>query len=152
MALAISTLIPFLRMAIDDNDPTGDYENADERLAQYLRFGIYASFSDWEQGYTVQLNETEYEISPDPPIWCQMLFVIKTAWMMRSFEQKYSYQIPAIKITRTSKAEDLDGLQKIYDSIIQERRYSCAGYSYNSFDDLFTRPNLILTEIEEGYR
>jgi hypothetical protein len=152
MALAISTLVPYLRMSVDDNDPDGDYENTDARLIEYLRFGVLASGADWEQGYTVQLNETVYEISPTPPSWCQVLFVIKTAMMMRGFERSYSYQIPAIKITRTSKGEDLDSLQKIYDAIIQERRYSVCGYTFSSFDDLFTRPNLILSEIEEGYR
>jgi hypothetical protein len=152
MALAISTLVPFLRMAIDDNDISGDYENTDARLIDYLRFGILASESDWNQGYTIALNETVYEVSPDPPIWCQMLFVIKTAIMMRTFTQVYSYQIPAIKITRTSKTEDLAGLQQIYNAIIQERRFSTVGYCFNSFDDLFTRPNLILSDIEEGYR
>ena len=153
MATATSTLVPFLRQAIDDNDIDADYENTEARLMEYLRFGIYASEADWSQGYTIQLSATSvYEITPDPPIWLQMLYVLKTAIMMRTFESKFSYQIPAIKITRTSKVEDLQGLQSLYDAIIQERRYSTVGYCFNSFDDLFTRPYLIQTEIEEGYR
>jgi hypothetical protein len=152
MALTISTLIPYLRLAIDDNDPSGDYENTDAQLITNLRFAILASEADWNQNYSIQQTEGVYEIIPDPPSWLQILYVIKCAIMMRSFERLYSYQIPAIKITRTSKGEDLDSLQKIYDAIIQERRYATCGYVFTSFDDLFTRPNLILSEIEKGYR
>jgi hypothetical protein len=152
MAFVISTLIPYLRLSINDNDLSGDYENTDTQLIDYLRFAVLASEADWSQGYSIQQTEGVYEIIPTPPVWCQIFFIIKCTLMMRVFERSFSYAIPAIKITRTSKTEDLAELQKIYDAIIQERRYSCAGYSYNSFDDLFTRPNLILTEIEEGYR
>jgi hypothetical protein len=109
--------------------------------------------SEWTQGYVVSLNtESEYEINPTPPEWVQILFVLGTAIRMRAYEQKYSFQVPAIKITRTSKGEDLESLRSLYNAIIQERRYSTVGYVFSSFDDLFTRPNLILSEIEEGYR
>ena len=152
MSLAISTLVPYLRMSINDNDLSGDYENTDAQLIDYLRFAVLASEADWAQGYSIQQTEGVYEITPTPEPWCQMFFIIKCTLMMRVFERSFSYSIPAIKITRTSKTEDLAELQKIYDSIIQERRYSTVGYTYNSFQDFFSRPNLILSEIEEGYR
>jgi hypothetical protein len=152
MGLLLSELVEPLRQVIDDFDPSGDYENTDERLITYLKWGVKGVESEWSQGYTVSLNETSYEINPTPPEWLCMLYVLGTGIRMRAYEQKYSYQIPAIKITRTSKGEDLKSLQDFYDAIMQERRYSGTGYVFSSFDDLLTRPNLILTDLEKGYR
>jgi hypothetical protein len=153
MGLALSELVEPLRLTIDDWDSSGDYENTDERLITYLKYGVNGVESEWSQGYSVSLNaESIYEINPIPPEWLCMLYVLGTGIRMRAYEQKYSYQIPAIKITRTSKGEDLKSLQDFYNAIIQERRYSTCGYVFSSFDDLLTRPNLILTDIEKGYR
>jgi hypothetical protein len=152
MGLALSELLVPLRQIVDDWDSGGDYENTDARLIDYLRYGVIGVEAEWSQGYTVSLNETVYEINPTPPEWMQLLIVLNTGIKMRAYEQRSSYQIPAIKITRTSKTEDLNELKQIYSAIMQERRYSGVGYTFSSIDDLLTRPNLILTDIEKGYR
>jgi hypothetical protein len=151
MALAISTLVPFLRMGIDDNDGSLQ-EFTDSELVDYLRFSILTQEASWNQGYSVVYDTDHYDIEPSPNSWLQMLYVIKACIMIKTFQEKFSYDNKVMKVTRTSKSEDLKALNQIYQEIIDERKNSCVGYSYNSFDDYFTRYYNILDEINEGYR
>lgn len=158
MALPLKNLVPFLRLMA--NDYGADLQEfTDEQLANdYLRLGVLMQEASWKQGYSVKLNADDpnnpfYEITPDDmPEWLQILTVLKTALGMKIFEDSYSIDNKVIKVTRTSKSEDLKGLQMLYDEILNERKYSTVGYSYNTWDDFFTRPNLILNEISEGFR
>jgi hypothetical protein len=153
MGLPLSELVTYLRIMA--NDYGADLQEfTDQQLANdYLRLGILMQEASWRQDYSIVLNNGVYEITPDPPDWLQILYVIKTALGMKIFEDSYSLDNGVIKVTRTSKSEDLKGLEMLYNEIIQERRYSnVIGYSYSSWDDFFTLPNLILNEIDKGYR
>jgi hypothetical protein len=150
MATSIITdLVPFLRLSIDDNSQP--YEFTDTELETYLRFGVAIQEGSWNQSYSIILDTT-YKINPDPPEWLKMLYVIKTTIMIRTFQERFSYNNKVLAVTRTSKTEDLRALQMLYDEIINERKNSCVGYSYNSFDDYFTRFYDIVDEINEGFR
>lgn len=152
MALAISDLVPFLRVMADDND-VDLQEYTDTQLSDdYLRVGIMAQEASWNQGYTVEGSAGAYTITPDPPQWTQILFVLKTALAMKIFQEKFSYNNKVMSVTRTSKTEDLKGLQFLYDEIINERKFSIGGFVFSSWDDFFTRPYLIDAELTKGYR
>jgi hypothetical protein len=71
---------------------------------------------------------------------------------MKIFQEKFSYNNKVMSVTRTSKTEDLKGLQFLYGEIINERKFTTGGYIFTSWDDLLTRPYLIDAEITEGYR
>jgi hypothetical protein len=115
--------------------------------------------ASWNNGYIVRLNTDNpdnqfYEIVGDTevPQWLQILYVLKTALGMKIFQELYSLDNKVIKVTNTSKKEDLQGLQFLYDEILQERKYSTCGFVYSTWDDFFSRPSLILNEITKGYR
>lgn len=151
MAVALSTLVTFLRVSIDDA-LAGYQENTDAELIELLRMGIQVQEGSWNQGYSVVVNNTDpdnpvTEITPDPPVWLQMLYVIKTALMMKSFKATYSYDNGAVKVTRTSKKEDLEALQKLYDEILDEQKYANTCFAFNSWDDYLTRRDKILNRL-----
>lgn len=152
MAFDVADLVPFLRVMADDND-VDLREYTDLQLEdEYLRTGIMAQEASWNQGYTVGGTTGSYTISPDPPQWLQILYVVKTALMMKIFQEKFSYNNKVMSVTRTSKTEDLKGLQFLYEEIVSERKNQTVGYAFTCWDDLFTRPYLIDAELEEGYR
>lgn len=157
MALPVSSLVPFLRVMADDND-VDLQEYTDEQLTdQYLRIAVTLENAEWEQGYSVQLNtndpdKTFYEITPDPPEWMQILYVTRAALGMREWREHFSLDNKIIKKTSSNIKDVVEGLKATRNAILQERRYSCSGYAYSTWDDFFTRPNLILNEISKGYR
>lgn len=151
----LDNLIPFIRKAVNDNDPS-DYKYTDDELRFYLRMGAYQVEGSWECGYTFSTEaiggNTHYFVSPEPPIWRQMLYVHKTALMMGAWETTYSYTLASIKVSYNSKKDDMKRIQDMYDEIEYEHRYTDAGFAYNTWDDYFSRLNLIWSEISEGYR
>jgi hypothetical protein len=155
MAFDLDGLIPLLRKVVGDTD-INDPEYTDNDLQDCLRLGVYQVEASWDDDYTISSDAvdgvTHYYIDPDPPVWRQMLYMHKTALMMKVWEENYSFKLAAISVTRTSKKEDMDKLQQLYDEIEYEHRYSGAVYAFTVWDDYFSRLNLILSEISEGYR
>jgi hypothetical protein len=156
--LPVSSLVPFLRVMADDNNISLQ-EFTDKQLSdEYLRLGVMMQEASWNNGYLVRLNTDDpnnqfYEIVGDNevPQWLQILYVLKTALGMKIFQEIYSFDNKVIKVTNTSKKEDLQGLQFLYDEILQERKYSTCGFVYTTFDDFRTRYNLILNETSKGF-
>jgi hypothetical protein len=150
--MLLSDLVIYLRVMA--NDLSVDLqEYTDDDLITNLRVAIMLTEAQWGQGYTISLNGSDYEVNPDPPSWLQILYVLNCAIHTRAFSITYSFDNKVTKVTNNSKDNDIKILQKTFDAIMQERRYgTTVGYSFNSFDDLLTRPNLILAEIEDGYR
>ncbi len=155
MATSLNTsMLIYLRIMLDDNDSSMQ-QFSDTDLINSLRIGFLLQEASWQQDYTIALNGTsgEYEISPDPPDWYQILVCLKTCISCKLFQISYSYDNKVTKVTNSSKSEDIKKLLEEYKSIIDERRYSdVVGFCQTVFDDFFTRPNLIFNEIEEGYR
>jgi len=159
MALPLSSLVEFARLMVDDyDDLDGFQEYSDERLIDYLRFAAILESAEWDQGYSVQLNTENpdsppfYEIEPDPPEWLQMLIVTRAVLGMREWREYFSLDNKIIKKTSSNIKDVIEGLKATRAAILQERRHSCVGYSYNTWDDFFTRPRLIVDEISKGYR
>lgn len=157
MSVQLKNLVPFLRAMADDND-VDLQEYTDEQLIDpYLRIAVVLENAEWEQGYSVQLNIDDpensfYEVTPDPPEWMQILYVTRAALGMREWRETFSIDNKIIKKTSSNIKDVIDGLKATRAAILQERRYSCAGFAYSTWDDFFTRPNLIINEISEGFR
>lgn len=158
--LDLDTLIPYLRRSIDDID-SEDYDYSDEELRRDLKFGVISLEAEWEQGYTVSEQtvgegdnaETHFFIDQDiVPDWFQMLIVLKTAYKIKVFVSDHSIRLPSISVTSSSKKDDLDRIEKMIESIEYERRFKTVGFAYSTWDDYFTRYNLILDQLNEGYR
>lgn len=139
MSITLSSLIPYLRRAIDDTD-TDDPEYLDSELLADLNFGVMLQEAKWNQGYIV-INDL---ITPDPPTWLQMLYILNTAIRKREFELSMSYKTNAFTITKTSKMEDLKGIQKLYDDIEWENRYATGVAVITTWDDYLTRITRVL--------
>jgi hypothetical protein len=155
LALSLNSLIEGLRVMAHDLGTEGFQEYTDEDLIKNLKIGIALVNAEWEQGYSVALNGTsgEYEISPDPPEWLCMLYLLRTACGMRIFQLLYSVDNKVVKVTNNTKKDDVKDLKELYQRILDERRYGdVIGYVSTVFDDYFTRPNLIFDAISQGYR
>jgi hypothetical protein len=158
MALPLSSLVKFTRLMVDDyDDIDGFQEYSDENLIDYLRFAAILEGAEWDQGYSVQLNTENpdapfYEIEPDPPEWLQMLIVTRAVLGMREWREHYSLDNKIIKKTSSNIKDVVEGLKATRAAILQERRYSCAGYAYDNWDDFFSRPNAIINKISQGFR
>jgi hypothetical protein len=134
-------------------------EYSDDDLITNLRIGIMLLEASWDNGYKVVLNTNDhnnqfYEIvgNKEPEQWLLALYLLKTLIGMRVFQQIYSFDNKVIKITNTSKKEDLEALNQLYDEIIETRKNTAVGYVFTSFDDYFTRYYDILDSISEGFR
>lgn len=154
MALSLNNLIEGIRVMANDLN-TDLQEYTDDDLIKTLKIGISLVNAEWEQGYSTSLNATsgEYEISPTPPEWLCCLYLLRTAAGMRIFQILYSFDNKTTKVTNNSKKDDVKDLKELYQRILDERRYgNVVGYVSTSFDDFFTRPNLIYDAISQGYR
>jgi hypothetical protein len=156
MALPLLDLVSFLRVMADDND-IDLQEYTDEQLVEYLRLAVILENAEWEQNYTLQKNTEDpdnsfYEIVPDPPEWMQILYVTRAALGMREWRERFSLDNKIIKKTSSNIKDVIEGLKATRAAILQERKYNCVGYAYDTWDDFFTRPNLILNEISKGFR
>lgn len=160
--MLLKDLIPFLRFSLNDRDST-DYEYEDEELIKYLQIGVNSVEGSWKQGYSIvkqiELEEDEegntieksvYYIEPDPEPWLQMLYILKTAIMMKTFVIDYHLSIPAIRISNDSKKDDIKRLQEIYDSIVDERKYEHTVLTFGTWDDLTRRLDLIYNKVSEN--
>lgn len=161
MAFPISSLVPFLRAMADDADDNDVdlQEYTDEQLIDpYLRIAVILENAEWEQGYSVRFNTDDpnnsfWEITPDPPEWMQILIVTRAALGMREWREIYSLDNKIIKKTNSNIKDVIEGLKATRAAILQERRYNTSpGYSYSTWDDFFTRPNLVSNEIVKGFR
>jgi hypothetical protein len=155
MATSLNGLVEGIRVMSADLGSDGIQEYTDDDLIKNLKIGVALVNAEWEQGYSVTLNDIsgEYEILPDPPEWLQMLYLLRTAAGMRHFQLLYSFDNKVSKVTNNSKKEDVENLKELYNRIMDERRYGdVVGYIETVWSDFFTRPNLILNEIYEGYR
>jgi hypothetical protein len=160
MAFDLEELLPFLRRAIDDRD-SDEYDYPDEELRSDLRFGVIALESKWEQGYAVSSEmvgegdnaKLHYFCTPDLPEWMQVLVVLETAYKIKAAIPSNSVHLPSISATNGSKEDDMKRLKEMIDDIIYERRYNRDNcFAYSTFDDYFTRCNLVFNELCEGYR
>lgn len=152
MSVDLVSLVPLLRVMADDNS-IDLQEFTDQQLAdEYLRVGVMLQEASWNQGYIIEGSPGSYSITPDPPQWMTILFTLKTALGMRIWQKEYSIDNHILKITRTSKNEDIKSLQELYQEVINERKNSGVGYVSTSFDDYFTRYYDILDAINQGYR
>ena len=141
--MLLKDLIPFLRFTIDDRDVV-DQEYTDTELLQCLQFGIQAVEGEWEQGYQVLVDIEELYIDPSPPTWVQMLFVLKTAIMVKSFKDVYHYKVPTISITNSSVKDTIKKLEETYNAIKKEHSCQDTSFIYTTWDDY--RQRLIWTE------
>jgi len=132
--MLLKDLIPFLRFTIDDRE-TLDQEYSDTELLQYLQFGIQAVEGEWEQGYQILTNNTDLYIEPFPSTWVQMLFVLKTAIMIKSFKDIYHYKIPTISITNSSIKDTIKKLEETYNAIKDEHKHQVTSFIYTTWDD-----------------
>lgn len=130
----LKDLIPFLRFTIDDRE-TLDQEYSDTELLQYLQFGIQAVEGEWEQGYQILTDNTDLYIDPFPSTWVQMLFVLKTAIMIKSFKDIYHYKIPTISITNSSIKDTIKKLEETYNAIKDEHKHQVTSFIYTTWDD-----------------
>lgn len=130
----LKDLIPFLRFTIDDRE-TLDQEYSDTELLQYLQFGIQAVEGEWEQGYQILTDNTDLYIEPFPSTWVQMLFVLKTAIMIKSFKDIYHYKIPTISITNSSIKDTIKKLEETYNAIKDEHKHQVTSFIYTTWDD-----------------
>jgi len=156
MALPLSSLVSFLRLMADDND-VDLQEYTDEQLIEYLRLATILENAEWEQGYSVQLNTDDsdnifLEITPDPPEWFQILIVTRAALGMREWRETFSLDNKIIKKTSSNIKDVIEGLKATRAAILQERKYNCVGYAYGTWDDFFSRPNVIINKISQGFR
>jgi hypothetical protein len=153
MATPISDLVLFARLSLNDNDEFQEYSDSDlENNLRFAAMALKAAWSDLDYSVVFDTTDDVYKISPDAPDWLQVLVVIKMCLMMKIFADKFSYDNNVLKVTNTSKKEDLAALRQLYEEIINERKNSCVGFSANSFDDYYTRFYLIYNEMLEGYR
>ncbi len=154
MATSLNSMLTYARVVLNDTD-SSMYQYEDTDLINSLKVAFLLQEASWNQSYTMALNGTtgEYEISPTVPDWYQILICLKMCISCKLFEERYSFDNKVTKVTNSTKSDDIKQLIKIYEEIIQERRYgTVVGYAYNSWDDFFTRPNLIYNEILQGYR
>jgi hypothetical protein len=156
MALPLSSLVSFLRLMADDND-VDLQEYTDEQLIEYLRLATILENAEWEQGYSVQPNTDDpdnifLEITPDPPEWLQILIVTRAALGMREWRETFSLDNKIIKKTSSNIKDVIEGLKATRAAILQERKYNCVGYVYDTWDDFFSRPNAIINKISQGFR
>lgn len=160
----ISSLVPLLRVMCDDNDVSLQQFTDKQLSDEYLKTAIMLQEASWDNGYSVELNPGDNTVDPhiepfyeivgdkDVPQWLQVLYVLKCALGMQIWQEKYSFDNKVIKVTNTSKKDDIEGLKFLYQEILDERKNSGVGFAYTSFDDFFTRYYNILDEISEGYR
>lgn len=140
--MLLKDLIPFLRFSLNDRD-SADYEYSDIELEKYLQFGIQEVESEWTQEYEVIEGVEGLEVSPEPPVWTQMLFVLKTAIMARSFQDNYHFKTSAFSVTNSSLKDTIEKLEDTYKSIEKEHRYSDAAYIFTTWDDYKQRVDSI---------
>ena len=147
MPFSLDNLISFVRIGIDDNDPIyQDYGDKDIRDA--IRFAVQIVEAEWKQNYTISSEVVEgieyYYVDPEPSTAMQMIYTLKAIIMIRTFEVMNSYSVPAIKITKTSKAEDLKAINGLYEQVMYENRYSGVEKVFTTWDDYNTRIDRIL--------
>lgn len=142
MAMSIVELLPSLYRALTDTDRS-DPTYSDEELKGLLKDAIAIVEGMWPQGYTI---DADYNISPTPPMAMQMVFVLKAALMQRTYEVRYSYSTEIIKITRTSKKEDIDYLNQQFKELVQEMQW-VAGNSTTEWDDYMGRIDQIMDAV-----
>lgn len=149
----VEDLVPFLRYVLKDID-SEDYEYSDDELVKYIRMAVQIVEAGWDMGYAIHVEEfseeTIYYIEPEPPVWRQMLYVLKTAMMIKSFDETFLYQTPLLKITKTSKIEDIAYLQQMYDDIEYEHRFTAVGEVWGTWDDFLTRISRIRDKVSEA--
>jgi hypothetical protein len=156
--LPVSSLVPYMRVMADDYNVSLQ-EYSDDDLITNLRVGIILQEAAWNHGYTIQFNEEDpdnkfYEIVGEsvPEQWLQILFCLKTAMGMKAWQDQYSFNNKVVSVTNADQSQNKKTIKEFYDEILVERKNNCAGYAYSTWDDFFSRPNLILNQISEGFR
>lgn len=156
MSIKVSDLTSYLRTMLMDIDEGSLQEFTDEQLTnKYLVMGIKvenAILGDLGCNIQRDITNSYWEFVTDPEDWLQIFYCVATCLRMRSWEQVYSFDNGVTKTTNHNIKDVVNGLKDTYNAILQERRYGCVGYSYNTWDDYFTRFNLIYNEISKGYR
>jgi hypothetical protein len=151
-SLAVSSLVPYMRIMADDYQ-VDLQEFSDEDLINNLRVGIIIQEAAWNHGYTIELNNGIYEIVGEsaPEQWLQILYCLKTAMGMKAWTDQYSFNNKVVTVTNADQSQNKKTLKEFYDEILSERKNSCAGYCYSSWQDLFDRPLQIMNAISVGY-
>jgi hypothetical protein len=143
----------------DDND-ISIQEYTDIDIITNLRIAVILMEGVWDHGNTVRLNPGDvnvnayYEIVGDNeiPQWLEILYVLKAVIGTHAYRDRYSYSNGVMKVTNADQSQNKKTLKEFYDETMEARKYNTVGFSYSTFDDFFTRPELILDEISKGYR
>lgn len=149
--MPLEDLIPFLRLGLNDTD-SSDYEYSDSELITALRVGIRAVESGWNLGFlVVDDGDGTYSIDPDPEEWLQMMYVLKTIILMKTFNTVYHWRLPTISITNDNEKDVIKKIQEIYNEIEYEHRYKEAEFVFTTWDDWVQRLNLIYGRVLQYY-
>jgi hypothetical protein len=157
MRFPLNDLIVYFRTMCDDNDISlQDY--SDEEIIRILRVSVILMEGSWPHGYTVELNNTNlenpyYEIvgEDEIPQWLQLLFVLKGVIGTHAYRERYSFNNKVAQVTNADQSQNKKTLKEFYDEILNERKFSGVGYSYNTWQDFFARPLQIADAISAGY-
>ena len=133
MALDVTSLLPSLYRALVDTDRT-DPAYSDDDLIGLLKDAAVMIKGKLDETYTITANVDSWSIDPSPNDIIQMLIVIKAALLQKTYEVRYSYHTEAFSITRTSKKEELDSLNKELDDLVMDYDY-VVGTSRTEWDD-----------------
>lgn len=144
MAVTIESLLPSLYRALQDTDRE-DPTYSDNDLEGLLKDAVAIVEGVINKGYSVD----GCTIVPDPPPAMQMIFVLKAALMQRIYEVRYSYDTHVLKVTRTSKKEDIEFLNSQLQEMIQELEWT-AGSSMTEWDDYMFKIERIMDAMSKG--
>lgn len=159
MAFRVSELTPYLRTMLLDEDQSLQQFTDDDLTNKYLVVAIKVENAILgDLGCGIQLNDTDPEVDPywefivEPQDWLQIFYCVAACLRMRSWEQVFSLDNGVIKTTAHNTKDVVNALRETYNDILQEHKYGAIGFSFSSWDDFYTRPNLTLNAISQGYR